>query len=268
LTSRLAGYARTVRALRRGGVRWSDILLFPIRRRLPHGTKTITLKCGLRLTAPISEPLLHIFEEIFVDQCYALEGLQLPRGATIIDIGAHVGLFSLWITRQAPDARAICVEPSPGLHSFLRRNITENRLPNVHVLEAACASPGPARALYGRGPNAMNTLFARDALGSTFHQVACTARVSLDEIFERYGIVRCDFLKMDCEGAEYEVLFGASQATIAGIRALAMEYHVGLNDHDPEDMVRFLNSEGFAVRKMPLSQDDPETGYLYAQRTC
>ena len=101
-------------------------------------------------------------------------------------------------------------------------------------------------------------------MGSAFREVARPAVTTLDELLRRLGVARCDLLKLDCEGAEYEILYGASEETLRAIDAITAEYHVGLNEHTVAELVRFLESRGFIVTSTPLL--DPEGGYLYAQR--
>jgi hypothetical protein len=51
---------------------------------------------------------------------------------------------------------------------------------------------------------------------------------------------RGDLLKLDCEGSEYEILYSASEATLARIAAINMEYQVGLNQHHPAELQHYL----------------------------
>jgi hypothetical protein len=101
-------------------------------------------------------------------------------------------------------------------------------------------------------------------LGNTFRPLAHTEVVTLDELFERFAVWKCPLLKLDCEGAEYEVLLNARPETLKKIGNIAMEYHVGLNEHSPEQLVAFLGAHGFVVECLPLT--DQESGYLYATR--
>src|SRR4051794_25239236 len=94
---RFANYVRLIRRLHSGGVRSGSMITFPIRRRI-SGVNQIRLKNGVTLSSPASEPLLHLFQEIFVDQHYAMECLNLSANATVVEIGAHVGVFTAWIS--------------------------------------------------------------------------------------------------------------------------------------------------------------------------
>jgi hypothetical protein len=71
-------------------------------------------------------------------------------------------------------------------------------------------------------------------------------------------------VKLDCEGAEYEILLAASDATLASIDTITMEYHLGLDGHTPDELNSFLRRKGFQVTFGPLL--DADDGYLQARR--
>ena len=72
-------------------------------------------------------------------------------------------------------------------------------------------------------------------------------------------------LKLDCEGAEYNILFGAPDETLKRIRRIVMEYHDSLTSHTHRDLVKFLSEKGFHVQVTPNYVHD-DLGYLYASR--
>ena len=251
-------------SLLKAGVTLPSILLYPLRRRRSQSPEgRLKLKSGKSITSPPGEPLAFLFEEIWGQKDYTPAGLEIPSGATVVDIGANVGVFTLWAVMHGA-ARVIAVEPSPRMHEYLSRNVSSNRLDNVTVVQAACAGRKGEAVLYSRGIEVANTLYCQDALGSTFEELCRTPVATLDDIFKLYEVESCGLLKLDCEGAEYEVLLGASDDVLRRISKITMEYHVGLNEHDPQELERHLRERGFETRKTPLF--DPECGYLYAFR--
>jgi hypothetical protein len=101
-------------------------------------------------------------------------------------------------------------------------------------------------------------------MGSVFRPLARVEVLSLDEVFVRYKVEVCNLLKLSCVGAEYDILFKASADTLGKLRAISMEYHVGLNSHSPREMIDFLEKRGYDVTGTPLH--DKECGYFYATR--
>src|SRR5206468_2162739 len=64
----------------------------------------------------------YVYKEIFEDECYLRHGVELPRGATVVDVGANIGLFSLFILSRCPDARIYACEPAPSVYDLLKTN--------------------------------------------------------------------------------------------------------------------------------------------------
>jgi hypothetical protein len=89
--------------------------------------------------------------------------------------------------------------------------------------------------------------------------------ISLNDLFAANAITRCDFLKLDCEGGEYEILFHASDETLAKIRHICLEYHNHLTPYSDVDLGRYLQNKGFQVTTTPNPAHD-YLGFLYAYR--
>ena len=73
-------------------------------------------------------------------------------------------------------------------------------------------------------------------------------RAQMDAVFSDHHIERCDFLKLDCEGAEYEIIYAASPKTLARIHRIAMEYHDRVDKvTKAKELVAFLIGHGFRI---------------------
>jgi len=83
--------------------------------------------------------------------------------------------------------------------------------------------------------------------------------ISIEDIIEKEGLPRVDFLKLDCEGAEHDILRNMSPVTAAKIRCIAMETH-GLEGGSFMDIPARLQELGFEVRM------EHNGGYVYARR--
>lgn len=254
---------KTAITMSRAGVTRRSILLFPLRQRLSSQNR-IDLKGGVSITAPVNEPLLTMFHEIWVDRCYAPGSLAVASGDAIVDLGANVGVFALWAATTYPGATVISLEPSPRMCTFLQRNIAASGVSNVMILQCACGGVRREAILYRRGPEAMNSLYSTDNYGSRFCPLVRTEVLTLGDVFARFGVSRCALLKLDCEGAEYEILFGAEDGTLGRVERIVMEYHVGLNEHTPDRLAGFLESSGFEVDVFRIR--DEEGGHLHARR--
>jgi FkbM family methyltransferase len=261
--ARLKGYLRTGFILRSAGATLSSILGYPIRRRALQRAQ-ITLTSGQVLVAPANEPLLTVFEEVWARRSYLPPEISIARDATIVDIGANVGAFTVLAAPLVPDGRVVAVEPSIRMRTWLDMNIAVNRIRNITVIGCAVAGRSGRSTLYSRGPGVMNTLYMADNYGSSFMCLEEVQSLSLDDLFASAGVTDCALLKLDAEGAEYEILLNASAETLRRIRAIAGEYHVGLTEYKPGALAAHLEAHGFRTRFDSLV--DVESAHFFAWR--
>ncbi|MFD3584895.1 FkbM family methyltransferase [Streptomyces sp. NPDC058683] len=142
------------------------------------------------------------------------------RSATIADVGAHVGYFSMIAAHANPKAKVHSFEPVDQIHSRLSVNVRSNGVQNVKLHQAGVSSkPGWADISVRFSGNLLST-------GSTLEGVAADARlqhiqlVTLDEVF---ADTKLDLVKIDVEGHEMSVLHGARQVLKRDRPALVIE---------------------------------------------
>ena len=89
--------------------------------------------------------------------------------------------------------------------------------------------------------------------------------MALADLFHEHAIERCDLLKIDCEGAEYDILLQSDASVLDKIRHIVLEYHDGVTAYAHTDLAAFLRQHGYrvAVRR---NQAHDDLGYLYAWR--
>lgn len=208
----------------------------------------------------------HMFHRIFLRDEYRLRPLKSMGLDCVVDLGANVGLFSACAAALA--RRVLAFEPFGLNYECLLKNTAA--CGNVEALcEAVAGQPGTLR-LYRPRESAMTGAF------STFQEIAQVDQAAydevpattLDQIFQRFQIERCDLLKIDIEGREYEVLHAASDETLGRTRRIYGEYH----DVEPEDprtrigaFREFLQAKGYAVDLVPHHRK-PNHGMFYAVR--
>jgi len=144
-------------------------------------------------------------------------------------------------------------------------------LDEVCVREAVAAAPGTLR-LYRPGDGSQSysfTLYPESGIGAEgFDESDEVTATSLDSLFSRHQIDACDLLKIDAEGAEYEMLYAASDATLERVALITGEYH-DVQPDDPttriEHFTAHLESKGFAVETRP-SKRRRNQGLFFARR--
>lgn len=153
----------------------------------------VRLRDGDFLIADISEWLVLV--EIFVDDAYPTAALP-PAARTIVDAGANIGATVRLFRTLYPDARIVALEPDPLTFELCRHNVSDD--PNVSLRQGAIAGrEGTLRLARLRGES-WGTSIAADGDGFTVEAT------TLDALLRETGPV--DLLKLDIEGAEWDVL--------------------------------------------------------------
>ncbi len=195
------------------------------------------LSAGVELRGLSSDAATFI--QIFLrgDLDFAVPG---PAPQTIVDVGANIGLASLYLARRFPAARIVAIEFEAENFEQLRRNTAA--YPNIECVHAglwphdgvvAVANPGAAK--WAHVPTA-----AADDRGAT----EAVRAVSMETLMAERGIASIDLLKIDIEGSEYE-LFEAAPDWMNRVRTVAIELHDHLR---PGAGARFLA----ALRARPV----------------
>lgn len=140
----------------------------------------------------------------------------LAPGMCVLDVGAHHGLYTLLASKRVGNGgKVIAFEPSPRERRLLGRNLRLNFLSNTRIEPFALGNELSKAQLYvvQGGEDGCNSLRPPAVRAST--ETVIVDVNSLDRYLDEAGIGRVDFMKLDVEGAEREVLLGA-QGLLAG----------------------------------------------------
>lgn len=144
------------------------------------------------------------------EQDFLLQFIQ--DGWTVLDIGAHHGFYTILAAHKAgPHGRVISFEPSERERSRLRAHLDLNRSSNVTIEEFALGEQEGQETLYVCGgiDTGCNSLRPPKVMSKS-QPVHVPIQV-LDYYLKEHSINRVDFIKMDVEGGEWNVLKGAGQ---------------------------------------------------------
>lgn len=156
----------------------------------------------------------------------ALRSLDLA-GCTVYDIGANVGTFSLFFARQVGGAgQVVAFEPVEETYGKLVANLRINGVVNVRPLRLALGAARGQRAAYAVAGAAGTTSIAT-SVSADFRYRATTAleTAPLDEAAALHSLPPPDFMKIDVEGAEHEVIEGAEGLLRSARPAIFVELH-------------------------------------------
>ncbi len=168
------------------------------------------LAAGFRNCDPLTVPQWAHLPEVSSSEERLLAALPL-RGKVVYDIGAHAGAYSLFFSRRVgPAGAVVAFEPSPKTFALLRRNIEINGVSNVRALECALGRESTRRALYVLPGMPSTASLAPEARTPFRLRSAVVAIEPLDVLAPRLDLPSPDFIKIDVEGMEAEVLAGAT----------------------------------------------------------
>lgn len=165
-----------------------------------------------------------IFENWWLNE-YGHHLKTIPPSAIIIDIGAHIGTFSIFAATHCKNSQIYAFEPNPHNFALLKKNITDNKLEKqIHAYNLAVSSKNNSQIELISHPD--NTGMNSAIFKNQGEKIASNT-ISLEAIFLKNKIRHCDFLKMDCEGGEYDILPNTSTKTFKKIKKIVLEYHPG-----------------------------------------
>ncbi len=192
----------------------------------------------------------HMFHRINLRDEYRLD--QAKGWQCVVDIGGNAGFFAARASKIAK--RVITCEPVSYHFERLTMNCAERH--NIESLPMAIAAEPGRKKIYR--PRLMNMTgvhsLYRDMGGHMTDEYDEVDAITVNELFQRCTVDRCDLLKLDVEGAEYEILHSASKETLEKIKRIHGEYH-NVQPQDPRTRIAhfqdFLKSKGYRVEIVP-----------------
>ena len=196
---------------------------------LRRQTLLMKTRSGLQIEVPWE--LRHAFKDIFLYHTYVHPDIlaQLPENPVILDVGGNVGFFSLFALHLRPRAQCLTFEPVSGNFAQLQKNRNGNPQTDWRLFQAAVAGvDGTVRICSPSGRSLVTDAFIQSVHETEASRSGPGEEVearTLETIFARENIPHCDWLKLDCEGAEYEILYRTPPAVFDRISAITLETH-------------------------------------------
>jgi len=204
-------------------------------------------------------------KETFLDAFYTRYGVPIQDGWIVVDIGAAIGDFSIYAAYGNPHAVIYAYEPLPGSYQLLLKNLRLNGIENVLPFQ---------EAVWSHSGDLLLDLSAREPLKVTSGKISAVyvktecvtvPSLSLKDLLIREKIDKINLLKLDCEGAEYEILMKTPSDVLKRIERIVMEYHDLSEAQHHKVLVSFLEDEGYRVL-WKVNVVHANIGYLYAER--
>lgn len=217
---------------------------------------SLTLRSGNYL-AKIAD--LAMAWEVMIDGVY--DTYPIAATDTIIDIGGHIGSFTCRAASQATQGIVYACEPFPGTFEVLKKNASQYK--NAHVNQIAISNKSGEAEFYFSPTNP-----AENSLVKASAHVTRVPLMTLGEFLQKNNIERVNLMKIDCEGSEYDILYGAGD-DLSKIDKMVMEIHepayFGLaSKYTIPDLVAYLEGRGFQVT---FKRENKFQGYIYAHQS-
>jgi FkbM family methyltransferase len=174
----------------------------------------------------------------------------------IIDIGAHIGLFSLFVSQYCKNGKIFSYEPIEKNFNILKENIELNKIKNIIHFNSAVSNQSNKLKIFIDSDDSAHSIFESDR---DFIEVNST---TIKSIFDENKIKKCNLLKLDCEGAEYQIIESIPKEYFLKIDKMIIEYHIA--NENPElykKLIRNLKDNSFKIKIEPISEG---MGMIYA----
>lgn len=195
---------------------------------------------------------LQSLREVLVEQVYACELPFVPQ--TVLDLGANIGLFSLWISKRFGQSQSsskrvpwlLAVEPVAENAAMAARNLRDNSIPG-EVVQAAVGQQQGEAWFEARAESNLGRL---TPVAGTGLRVSV---IGIRDLLEHFPGGEVDLVKMDIEGAEAELL-GRDTDWLSKVKALLVEWHDDRADSRP--LIANVEAAGFTHHRINEARQD------------
>lgn len=219
-----------------------------------------------------TDPVYLLVREIFFEDCYTGSGFYSPDDShTVLDCGANIGIFALSLCERAPRIRVHCFEPARDTQRRLALNIDANGLRNnISIHPYALWSEECEKGLKNYMCSGRRSFFdALDACKQCADEIVSC--VTLKTAVAMCSVGHINFLKIDTEGAEPEIMGATDSETWNTIDHIAIEYHEELRPGAKQHAMDLLKGQGFKDQRIsnsPLSSPSFDAiGIIRARRS-
>jgi len=238
--TRLVNMLRNVR-------NWDEYLWYKF-----SGKRADAFKFQLRNNFSITVPrrILPEFKESVFEEAYfnhLPSGILTTENPTILDIGANVGFFATLALLRLKSPQVFSFEPIKRNFAELQQNTSGMGGGRLTLVNKAVSNSAGEIVLKFDSNHSITTSASifDNSLGSDEERVAST---TLEDIFREYRLTQVDILKLDCEGAEYGILYDTPPALFEKIHSITMETHQGIAPNENNDaLAAYLKTLGYSV---------------------
>lgn len=235
-----------------------SVLLLLIKAKYYIGHAVNVRLFGYKMSANSPQTVLRLVKEIFIVQVYKHEsGNPAPK---IIDAGANIGISVSYFKSLYPEAKITAIEPNPKAFAYLKSNIKQNGLRDVHAIKACLSDRVGKESFYlSSGGNIIN--------GSLYPEIGISYMQDVDSVklSDYLRLVEVELVKIDVEGAERQMFQDLKKSgTICQSKQYLLEYHAEAGLPDIYDaLADSFEKKGFKAHTPNNTQVDAKNKLMY-----
>jgi len=197
---------------------------------------------------------MSVIDEFFVDKMYrSLESIISNIQYPILDIGAHIGVFSLYAHILNQKIKIIALEPHPDNVKLFQKNISLNNIQNIELLPYALTHTPETTTTLLVSENTHNHTISQEHTNTSAQKQIKVPAITLEKLIKQSKLDTIGLLKIDIEGAEFGILENMRDVWNK-IQHIAVEYHDDQkNKHS--DLEEIMRQNGFSVEHFPNKFD-------------
>ena len=225
---------------------WFNKIIFPFFYLRHHGKQTVVVDAddGVRFHVRVNTSDILVIWEIWKAKIYDEARFPIHAEDVVVDIGGHIGGFAIRAAKLATHGHVYAYEASGRNYTLLEKNRQLNNVVNLHIHNKAVSDKTGEMKFFMPSNNG--------ALGSLMQETDSPMEIvqatTLSHIVEENNIEQIDYLKLDVEGAEYDILLNCPTDTLGKVKRIVMEYHEFSDDkRNHRDLVNLLKSHDFQV---------------------
>ena len=187
---------------------------------------------------------LYIYKEIFFDKCYDFPSL-IKDDPLILDIGANTGVFATRMKQLYKDSSIYCFEPFPTNFYQLQKNIKSSNFDNIKLHQSGVGGSTRNEKLFihkkNIGGHSLSNILANS------NNYIDIELIDINEVLKLSQGKKWDLVKMDCEGAEYEIIKCLTKESARIIKHIIFESSPSI--YDVNELLKHLECIGFRIEK-------------------
>ncbi len=200
-----------------------------------------------------------VINETWIENVYRIHQGQFFGGGVFVDVGANIGAVSLFVDSFNKDReddskiKVYAVEPEPNNLYLLNQNIQNNPTENITIVSNAIWHEEAMVSISNRGGNSSIVDLEEDS--------SEVLAITLETLFSTYNIEEVDVMKIDIEGAEFDLIINTPAETLAKINRLVLEFDKSFDGRFGQMIEKLSKQFGIDILGSP-----ERGGYVYANR--